>query len=407
MQRLYYMDFLRALAVTLGLMMHSLLAYVTPDFYPWYTWQPPGHVTANAIVLGIHIFYMPLFFLIAGFFSCQQYQKYGLNYLLSNRAKRIGIPFLILMLLLLPNHTDDMLRGFYSQILIQHHTITQQSETLILLKQKIVQSFFSKDFWQYYNNCTSYWFLYYLLAFYAVIAIVVSLWRLLSKVLSDITQKTIHTVYHKVITNPFIIAFILFYFMSFSFSWVLEVSYSFIPELFIICFYAIFYFIGWGMKQYACIEDCVKNCVFKFVIASVIFYPSYLLLWQHHNDFGNPHYAVLKFIALIFYVLMIVCWIYGSIGIAIRYLNWKNNVIRYVADASYWLYIAQIPLISLLQMYLLDKSWPDTSKAIMVFLSSFIILMILYRIMVRHTWIGQMLNGTRHEKAGNAKDIVI
>ena len=99
--RYHYLDFLRALAMLLGLAVHAPLIYIFP-----YVAQDMGLVGVPEpefwvyVVLGfITSWRMQLFFLLSGFFSMLLIQKQGLKNFLVNRIIRIGLTFILFAML--------------------------------------------------------------------------------------------------------------------------------------------------------------------------------------------------------------------------------------------------------------------------------------------------------------------
>lgn len=76
----------------------------------------------------------------------------------------------------------------------------------------------------------------------------------------------------------------------------------------------------------------------------------------------------------------------------------ENKTMRYLSDASYWMYLAHIPLIILVQYWVRDVSAPALLKFIVVCVVTSGILLVSYQIFVRYTPIGTMLNGKRSRK---------
>ncbi len=78
-----------------------------------------------------------------------------------------------------------------------------------------------------------------------------------------------------------------------------------------------------------------------------------------------------------------------------KYLSQPSASIRYVADSSYWLYLAHIPLVIYLQYFV--KDWTATAwvKVPLLCLVTFGILIVTYQWFVRYTAIGTLLNGRR------------
>ncbi|MEC9053943.1 MAG: hypothetical protein VX633_01460, partial [Verrucomicrobiota bacterium] len=68
---------------------------------------------------------------------------------------------------------------------------------------------------------------------------------------------------------------------------------------------------------------------------------------------------------------------------------------RYVSDASYWMYLAHLPFIMLLQALVSGLSLPSLLKFTLTCLVTFAFLLLTYRYLVRYTIIGTMLNGRK------------
>ena len=76
----------------------------------------------------------------------------------------------------------------------------------------------------------------------------------------------------------------------------------------------------------------------------------------------------------------------------------ESSVVRYVSDASYWMYIVHLPVVMALQtaFMLADLHWAIKFLLIIALSSAF--LLITYHYCVRPTWIGFLLNGRRRPR---------
>src|SRR5690606_4471263 len=93
----------------------------------------------------------------------------------------------------------------------------------------------------------------------------------------------------------------------------------------------------------------------------------------------------------------------GLTGTALRYLGDYSPVRRYVADASYWIYLAHLPVVAALQVWV--GHWPLhwSLKYPFILATSLALLFASYHWLVRPTLIGQLLNGRRARRGtGNA-----
>lgn len=99
--RLHYMDSLRAFAMFLGLVLHAALVFAEWNMPPFRSHVEPSLFLQYICEL-IHVFRMELFFLVAGFFAVLLCQKRGTLGFAKNRAQRIVIPFLLSVAILMP-----------------------------------------------------------------------------------------------------------------------------------------------------------------------------------------------------------------------------------------------------------------------------------------------------------------
>lgn len=103
LQRYHALDSLRAVMMLLGLILHSAIGYVTfPTQEAWPFKDAHPSAFYDLLVVFIHSFRMPVFFVIAGFFAAFLYVTRGANALFRNRAERIALPLACAWIILLP-----------------------------------------------------------------------------------------------------------------------------------------------------------------------------------------------------------------------------------------------------------------------------------------------------------------
>jgi hypothetical protein len=86
---------------------------------------------------------------------------------------------------------------------------------------------------------------------------------------------------------------------------------------------------------------------------------------------------------------------FASMGLFGALLTRANPVLRYLSDASYWLYLAHLPLCIAGQAVIRNWPGPVWVKLPLFSLVLTLFLLLTYQLMVRHTWIGRLLNGRR------------
>ena len=91
---------------------------------------------------------------------------------------------------------------------------------------------------------------------------------------------------------------------------------------------------------------------------------------------------------------------FGFMGLFRRVCARESRAIRYLSDSSYWLYLAHVPLIIAAQLMVRDWPLPSAVKFGLVLVGVTGLLLVVYRFLVRYTWLGRMLNGPRVRAAG-------
>ena len=89
----------------------------------------------------------------------------------------------------------------------------------------------------------------------------------------------------------------------------------------------------------------------------------------------------------------------GLIGLFRKLFAKERNSVRYLSDASYWMYIAHLPLVISAQWLFRDWEIFSFLKFFLICISISPILLASYQLFVRYTPIGTLLNGKRKRKA--------
>ena len=138
--RLHSLDFLRAFALLMGVLLHVLMLFLEP-----LDGSEP-RLGASIIFIWIHTWRMPLFMLLAGFFTALSIQKRDVGNYALNRLIRLGVPILILWAVI--------------------SEIDEGTNNLFKLPELI--SYLLHDI-PFTLRLDHLWFLYYLLIFYGVL----------------------------------------------------------------------------------------------------------------------------------------------------------------------------------------------------------------------------------------------
>ena len=92
MGRLYYLDAMRSILMMLGIVLHAAIIFGSDS---WLLEESERSSIYNSIVDFIHLFRMPAFFIVSGFFCHMTISRYGSKLFLKVRTPRIFIPLLV------------------------------------------------------------------------------------------------------------------------------------------------------------------------------------------------------------------------------------------------------------------------------------------------------------------------
>ena len=141
--RFHSLDFLRAFALLMGVLLHILMLFLEP-----FDGSEP-RLGASIIFIWIHTWRMPLFMLLAGFFTALSLSKRNTGNYAFNRLIRLGVPLLLL----------------WSVI----PAIDEEASRLFKAPELVAWLFYDVPFTFRLDHL---WFLYYLLIFYSVLLLI-------------------------------------------------------------------------------------------------------------------------------------------------------------------------------------------------------------------------------------------
>ena len=85
---------------------------------------------------------------------------------------------------------------------------------------------------------------------------------------------------------------------------------------------------------------------------------------------------------------------FAMVGAAMRFLSGYSAARRYIADASYWIYLVHLPIILALQVVVAPLDWPWPVKYAVILAVAFPPMLASYELFVRHGLIGAILQRT-------------
>jgi len=167
-----------------------------------------------------------------------------------------------------------------------------------------------------------------------------------------------------------------------------------IPVPSILAYYAIFF--GYGVLYFLAKDsegNVGKGWVWGLPLTLALVLPAGLLFTHSPGSIDAPIPS--KWISDGLKVIFAWSMCFGLMGLFRRYMATENRKVRYVSDASYWLYLMHLPLVILAQWMLRDLTWPSLIKFTVICVTVTGCLMLCYALFVRYTWVGRLLNGPK------------
>jgi glucan biosynthesis protein C len=372
MRRYHALDALRAAMMFLGIYLHAVVAYSPNGGWPWKQAEQTRLLDWSTTV--IHVFRMPIFYAMAGFFTALLIARYGLRRAAWNRFMRIVVPFVVGWIVVWP--LVMFLAGFG-----------------YLGLERTLQGFASGRVLAYAHPLHL-WFLEYLIVLYLLAAVAIAV---VPRVLSPGARQAVLRAFRRIVQSPW--APLALAVPSFAAQllmpnpWI-EDPPDFIPVFRIVAVYAIPFAFGWLLFLQSDLLETIARRAWPYavlaLVASVAYRYSYFLPLDREVRF----YLIRGVHAVAEWLLIL-----GVAGLFLRYLGDHSPYRRYLCDSSYFLYIAHMPVILAFQLLLRDVGLPPLAKIAITLVGTIAVLMPVYRYAVRPTFIGAVLNGRRYPSA--------
>ena len=380
-QRLHAFDAARGFALLLGVAFHAALSFM-PGLPPG-LWAMTDHSTSQFLsdaAYVSHIFRMSLFFFIAGFFGRLLFQRRGARGFWANRAQRILVPLVGGWIVLFPLISWIWLVGLrkvFGGALPEMPEMPKEPGAFPL---------------------THLWFLYQLLltyaGFLAARALVVRLdvsGRLRALVDRSVTASLRAPLAVLALGLPVAIVLarlpVWFYWQG-----IPTPDRSLIPQVPATVAFGTAFVVGWLVHRApGALEALTARWHLHLAVGAAA--TGWCLHIVHGAPLAEP--GLTKTLTALAFGVAVWGWVLGLTGASLRFLSGHSPVRRYVADASYWIYLAHLPVVVALQVWV--GHWPLhwSVKYSFVLAVSLAVLFASYHWLVRPTFLGQLLNGRR------------
>ncbi|TVZ41419.1 hypothetical protein P886_0765 [Alteromonadaceae bacterium 2753L.S.0a.02] len=384
--RLDYLDGVRAFALLLGIVFHASLSFM-PIYIGWAVMDVSTSSMVSVFMNISHSFRMELFFLIAGFFSHMTFHGKGAQTFIRSRVVRIAIPFVVAWFVLRPLLVSCWIMGAES-LRGEPQIIAALAAGFASLGQLPAGLFTGSHLW----------FLYYLLlisGFTLVLRYLMCLYAPVRKKMGAIANKLVGWLCRSAVALVAIAIPTAACLWAMSHWGVDTPDKTLLPMLPVLVLYGGFFGFGWLLHreppfiaQFARLSWSKSTLCLCAIVAT-----TQLAGFEYQQN--HAHYLVLKAAYLFSYALMMWTLVSLTIGLFKRFLSRPSKIVRYIADASYWLYLIHLPIVIWLQIAFAELALHWSIKLVAVSLLTLLIALVLYDLVVRATFMGKILNGKR------------
>ncbi|MCG7546615.1 acyltransferase family protein [Pseudoalteromonas sp. Of7M-16] len=375
--RFHFIDNLRSTALILGVIFHTALAYGPYFKNIWLSADPSNSVFFDVLSNWLHLFRMPLFFVIAGFCSALIIQQNSTYAFIKLRLKRILIPFIIFF---------PLLAASFVHVLTWGADIADPVPAIFtvfkVIKTPLISTMHLWFLWLLMQLCLLHW------------------------VIMHISTRCQYLC--SVFAKPIIACLAI---ATLSFAALLGQPVPFPapdkiqPQLWGLVFYGAFYVMGIGFhhKPYR-LECSIKTIILTTIIAliSVSLYLTYLpepptleqvIEAAKQGSFTPTGWRHMRLVAI--QAVAIVSWTVLVLQLGYLFLNRANRLSRYLSEASYWVYLVHVPLLLYIQFPLINLDLPVFAKFTISLLATLSSSLFTYHFLVRGRFLGHLLNGKK------------
>jgi glucans biosynthesis protein C len=374
-QRLHSLDAIRAVALLLGIVLHTTLSFAAGvDFRLWPIHDREQSEVASVLMFLIHTFRMPVFFLLAGFFARLLLHRSGEREFWRNRVRRIAMPLVL-----------GWLGCMVAIVPIVIWALTKMHGGAV--PQSVSEELAGAGL-----TFLHLWFLYVLLWLYAGMSL---LRRLVAAAeptgaLPASAASLLHIFLSSrsgtlVLAVPVSVAL----YLQTNWQWWMGVptpGYTLIPPAVPLFIFGYCFVLGWLIhREQLLLVDLAQHWIWNAVIGGVCALAC-LALAGTAMRFDVLESSPAKLVFASAYAVSLTSWMFAFVGAGIRFVHEVSARIRFIADASYWMYIAHLPVVMALQTAAINVPLPWLLKFIAINVLALTLLLGTYHLWAQSGW---------------------
>jgi peptidoglycan/LPS O-acetylase OafA/YrhL len=388
-ERLHALDAVRGYALLLGIVLHATISFLPSPTRIWIIQDSHPSITLGVLFFAIHVFRMTTFFLIAGFFAHLSFHRRGTWGFIKDRLQRIALPLVV---------GWPILFTTMGMVVIWAAGFPNGGPLPGSPRWPPVLPRFP---------LTHLWFLYVLLELYAGLLVLRAgvAWLDQDGRVRDRLDRVVGLVMQSRFA-PAIMALPIGIALCLDPTWlgwlgVRTPDSSLVTNPQALIGFGTAFGFGWLLhRQIDLIKILEQRWLLNLVLAIVLITASFFLAVATVMQPQPIGYSAIKLAGAACYALAIWTTTFAAIGAALRFLSGYSATRRYLADASYWLYLIHLPILMALQVAVSNLDWPWPVKFGTILLIALPLMLASYQFLVRYSFIGTVLNGRRVRRGG-------
>jgi len=365
-ERFHGLDAVRGIAMLLGIVLHASLPYI--EGLPKGLW-PSDKNTSNIIAIifeFIHIWRMPIFFIISGFFANLVITRKSLIIWWKNRFLRLVLPAMIFFPIMSLTIPWIFMYGYTGNI----------------------NFFFSNE-----GQPHHLWFLYHLFIFVLFSIFIRFFGLIIYKFFKQINLIVVVDIFNKVKSFlgrhifdsrfPVLMIFVFFIFNLFSGAELITNPLA----------SGLYFLFGYRLYKNNLLFDFIKSNWKYYLIGGLTVTIIFFILNTQASNFAKEDVRWIPWVIL--KISSAVLLSFSFIGLAEQKFSNLNPIVRFISDSSYWVYLIHLPLVAFITFFMFKISIFAELKFLIAIISTSVICLVTYKYLVRHTLIGILLNGKK------------
>jgi hypothetical protein len=170
---------------------------------------------------------------------------------------------------------------------------------------------------------------------------------------------------------------------------------SLVPDIEVSLLYGGFFLFGWLLNRDPSLMNRFAEVTWQKLLLCVFSMVVSVVLSSFEMNYGHNYYLFIKAGFMFSYAVMMWSLVSITIGLCKRLFVRPSSIVRYVSDASFWIYIIHLPIVLWLQISFAELPIHWTVKLVSISFITVFVSVVLYDAIIRSTFIGAALNGKR------------